>query len=96
MGVATEPAAGLEQRDVPFSSKRVGCGEAGNARADDGDLHAWPHDRTAGNKNAAKRPGTKEGGREEEKSRPGIAAGLTAPGRLRSNNWNTGGIRPAR
>jgi hypothetical protein len=38
------------------------------------------------NKNAAKRPGTKEGGREEEKSRSRIATGLTAPGRLRSNN----------
>ncbi len=38
------------------------------------------------NKNAAKRPETKEGGREEEKSRSRIATGLTAPGRLRSNN----------
>jgi hypothetical protein len=36
--------------------------------------------------NAAKRPEPKEGGREEEKSRPRIASGLTAPGRLRSNN----------
>jgi hypothetical protein len=38
------------------------------------------------NKDAAKRPGTKEGGREEEKSRSRIASGLTAPGRLRGNN----------
>jgi hypothetical protein len=33
-------------------------------------------------KNAAKRPGTKEGGREEEKSRLGIA--IRQAGRLRS------------
>ena len=38
------------------------------------------------NKVAAKRPETKEGGREEEKSRSRIATGLTAPGRLRGNN----------
>jgi hypothetical protein len=38
---------------------------------------------------AAKRPETKEGGREEEKSRSRIATGLTAPGRLRSNNRNS-------
>jgi hypothetical protein len=35
-------------------------------------------------KEAAKRPGTKKGEREEEKNRPGIAARL-APGGLRSD-----------
>jgi hypothetical protein len=37
---------------------------------------------------AAKRPGAKEGGREEEKSRLGIASRLDQPARLRgSKNW---------
>jgi len=47
---------------------------------------------SAGNKNAAKRPEAKEGGREEEKKRFRIATGLTAPGRLRSNKETCKGV----
>ena len=86
VGVAAEVVAGLEQGDLGLAGQRVGAGQAGDARADDGDathrLQARaPHCAARRDvKTVVQRPAANEGGREEEENRPGIAAG--EPGRL--------------
>ena len=76
MRVATKVAIGLEEREFGMSVQSVRSGQARDARADDGNTANGRGVAFQCNppeyKNAAKRPGANEGGREEEK-RPGIA-----------------------
>ena len=58
-----------------------GC-QAGDARADDGDLHGRPPSAGAGKKMVAKRPETKKRGREEKRLR--TSAGTRRAERLRN------------
>ena len=87
MRVATKVAIGLEEREFGMSVQSVRSGQARDARADDGNTANGRGVAFQCNppeyKNAAKRPGANEGGREEEK-RPGIASGPKS-GRLRNN-----------
>ena len=89
MGVTTKVVASFKERQVCMTLECMCRSQTCDARTDDCDAKAVcvavaTQKRPPEYKNAAKRPGANEGGREEEENRPGVA---TEPefGRLRSN-----------
>ena len=85
MRVAAKVVGSLKKRDGGLTLQRMGCGQAGNAGANDGDSgrRAGGHQR-AEDKNVAKRPDANKEGREEE-NRPGISSETRWLKRLRNN-----------
>jgi hypothetical protein len=82
VGVAAEIVTRFIQGDLRLPAQLVRDGKAGDAGADDGDLHGRPPLAGAWNKSVAKRPETNKRGREEKRFRRSIRT--QGPERLRN------------